>query len=212
MSGDAYPELGARALCGIEDVTAYAPGYEVDDRTDELLLRLIDSESRTFHKRTGREIVAITPPVNVRRFDLGAWHVRQRKVLLGDLASAPTTVRIYDHDQSTLLQTLAAADYVTLPRVRQEWEPIRALTFPYGTPDPAELAPARVLEVTGTWGFPLIPEDVREAVAGMVLFRYARDAASAGTQLAESLAQVDVGALFANAQRVLRSHSSGPFA
>jgi hypothetical protein len=115
-------------------------------------------------------------------------------------------VRVIDWDQTTVAQTLSAASYVLLPRVRQAWEPITGLAFPAATSDPAHLAVGRVLEVDGSWGFPVVPDDIREACARLVLFRYVSDAAQAGTLLAESLAEVAVGALFASARSVVESY------
>jgi hypothetical protein len=197
----------ARSLCELEDAASYAPGYRSDPATDSVLRQLIAAESRAIHERTGREFKAIMPVVGTRRFDIASWNSSERKVRIGD-ASAITTVKVIDSDQVTEIETVAAANYVTLPRVRQEWEPITALLFPSRSASAASLLSGRVLEVAGTWGFPSIPADLREACAKLVVTRYVSDAAAAGSAFSEALAEVNVGALFASAREVVESYTT----
>jgi hypothetical protein len=195
-----------KGLCELSDVISYAPRYRSERTTDALLERMILAESRMIQRETGREFLALSPAVNPRRFDLTLWHVRHRKVYIGD-AAAVTTVKVIDYDQSTVVETIASTNYVLMPRVRDTtWEPITALHFPPQSPDPADLYVGRVLEVDGTWGFPAVPDDIREACAKLVVARYAFDVASAGTQLAEALDAVNVGALFASGRAVVESY------
>lgn len=195
----------ARELCVLADVTSYAPGYVTDATTDALLNRLITAESRTWHEDTGREFSAIAPAVNTRRFDLGSYREESRKVRIGD-ASTVSTVKIIAADQTTEVATVSSANYVLLERVREEWQPITALWFPPSSPSPATFVWDNVLEVTGTWGFPAIPADVKEGVAAMVIFRYMNDVTTAGTRFAEALAELNLGALFAGAQAAKRNY------
>jgi hypothetical protein len=209
------PLVVFRGLCELADVYSYAPGYRrrPDADTDALLERLILAETRAIQRDTGREFVAIYPAQATRRFDLGTAEVSSRVVRIGDLAQAPTgssTVKLIDADQVTVAQTVAAADYVPLPRVRGSWEPITGLFFPPSTPAAAELVGGRVLEIalagTDVWGYPSVPDDIREACAKLVVSRYALDVANAGTLLAESLAEVNVGALFASGRSTIESY------
>ena len=194
-----------RALCEIEDVTAYAPGYRDDPTTTSVLEQLINAESRAIHQETGREFKAITPAADPRQFQVWDWNANCRIVNIGD-ATTVTTVTVKDATGTTL-QTVTTADRVSLPRIREEWEPITGLYFPFDSASPANfLGGTRVLEVTGTWGFPLVPVDLKEACARLVLFRYITDVTAAGSSFAEALAEVNVGALFANARSVVERY------
>lgn len=197
--------MAVRDLCTSGDVTSYAPGYTSDATTDALIVRLVTSESRSFHQQTGREVKAIDPAVATRRFDVAPWNARHRMVQIGDITTV-TTVKIIDPDQTTELETVATANRVSLPRVREEWEPITGLYFPYSSASPVTLSAGYVVEVNGTWGFPSVPADVKEAVAGMVLWRYVSDVSAAGTRFAEALAEINVSAIFANAQSVIEGY------
>ena len=195
----------ARGLCELEDVTAYAPGYKSDPRTDAVIEQFILAASREMSQRTGRELKAITPVLSTRRFDFDYDSLRSRVVHIGDAASI-SSVKVIDEDQASVIETVAAANYVTLPRNRQEWEPINALYFPDRSPLPAGFSWGRVIEVTGTWGFPAVPADLKEACARLVVFRYVTDVTQAGTQFSESLEGINVGSLFASSRDVIESY------
>lgn len=197
----------ARALCELEDVTAFVPGYVSDPMTDALLEQLIIAESRAIHGRTGREFKVISPAVGTRRFDISPANEYTRTIRIGDLATL-STVKIISTNQVTELQTVASPNYVALPRVREEWEPITGLFFPPGTGAAASILYGYVLEVTGTWGFPALPADLRQACAQRVIFRYVSDAAAAGTRFSEALAEINIGALFASSEAVISNYQS----
>lgn len=212
------PALVFRGLCELADVISYAPGYRKrpDSDTDGLLERMILAETRSIQRETGREFVAHYPTVATRRFDIEPWNVRQRKVYVSDLAQAPTgasTVKILAADQSTVVQTVTSTDYIVFPRVRAASDPITAFVFPPGTSAAVSLVSGYVLEIvlagTDVWGFPSVPDDIREACAKLVVARYALDAANAGTLLSESLAEVNVGALFASGRSTVESYTLG---
>ena len=197
--------MAARDLCTRADVTSYAPGYTSDATTDALLDRLITAESDTIHRRTAREFKAISPAVDPRKFDIDDANCRARTIRIGDV-SAVTVVKLIDTDQTTTTQTVTTPNYVLLPRVREEWEPYTSIYFPPGSTAASTLTAGAVLEVTGTWGFPAVPDNIREACASFVLFRYVADVAAAGTRFAEALAEINVGALFAGAMAVVESY------
>lgn len=202
----------ARELAQLADVTQLVPGYTSDVQTDALLNALITSESRSAHQKAGREFVTIDG-ATTRIYDLTSRHHRVRRVRVGDMTTV-TTVTIEDL-QGTLLETVAAANRVSLPRVREEWEPITRLWFPDSSASPAtHLRAGYVLKIVGVWGFPSIPADLELAVAKMVLVRYIADAANAGTALADALNEqgFDAGRAFASAQDVIRSYSAPPLA
>lgn len=198
----------SRVLCARPDVIRLVPGYSDDPNTDGILEDLIQAESQTWLNDTGREVVAIASGSSTRSFDMNAWHARNRRVMIGD-ASTVTAVEIADQGGDTV-ETVSSSDYVAVPRTRQSWEPIVGLWFPPLSDTPASwLGPGYVLKVTGTWGFPSVPNDVRLAVARMVLVRYVSDATPAGSALADALTEqgFDLAAAFASAQAVKRSYT-----
>lgn len=192
----------SRWLCELEDVTAYAPGYRSDPATDALLEQLIAAESQRIQRRTSREFRPITPASALRKFHLTEANLRSRVVRLGDVQSV-TLVRLLDRDQATELETIVTPNYVLMPETRQEWEPATAVYLPPYSAAASALLAGAVLEVTGVWGFPSIPPEIRQACAASVVFRYMQDAAAAGTRFAEALAEVNLGALFASAREAI---------
>lgn len=208
------PAVVFRGLCELADVVSYAPGYarSPNPTTDALLERLIMAETRAIERETRREFVPIFPAVATRRFDLDGNAVASRTVYVGDMAAAPTTVTIVDDDQTSTIETVTSANYVLLPRVRYPFQSIRALHFPLYSPAAATLEVGGLVEITATWGFPEIPDDIREACAKLVISRYALDAANAGSLFSEALAEVNVGALFASARATVRGYAEFPLA
>lgn len=209
VGGSAY--ASDRDLCTLADVTGLVPGYESDTDTDTLLQQLIASESRAAHRTTGREIIAIYPAQATRRYDLTDWHARNRRVRIHD-ATTISTVKVIDYDQTTELETVATTDRVSLPRVREEWQPIDELWFPSGTANPATIRPGLALEVNGTFGWPMVPEDLRMAVAKLTLYRYLESAADQGTALADAVAETGFspGVAFASGTATIRDYARRP--
>lgn len=207
-----HAPYSARALCSLVDVLRYIPGYQSDPDTDEALEALIAAESQTQHQRRGREFVAIAG-ANPRLFEITPRVVRTRHVRVGDLATI-TTVRILEQDETTLVATVAGTAYEALPRIRQEWEPIRKIGLRATTYGGPTLAPGRYVEVTGTWGFPQLPENVRQAVAKLVIVRYLSDVAFDGTSFADAVreSEISVGALLRSANEALANYGPVPFA
>lgn len=204
--------LSTRALCTLDDVARLVPGYRATDETQDALVTLINTESVTAHRDADREFVPLAGNLT-RVFPITRTVVRRRLVRIGDCATV-STVKILDLDQATELETVAAADRVSLPRVRDSWEPVEQLGFPAGTGSPADLRCGGLVQVTGTWGFPDIPQDLQTAVAKMVLVRYLADITTRGTSLAEALdAQgFNAGVAFASARDTILSYQLAPFA
>lgn len=197
----------SRALCTRADVIRLVPGYTDDPSTDGVIDDLIQAESQTWLRDTSRELVAIATGSSARLFDVGWKEVATRKVRIGDAATV-ASVEIQDQTGATV-ETVASGDYVEMPRTRQAWEPITSLWFPPGSSNTASLAQGYVVEATGTWGFPAVPEDVRISIARMVLVRYVADVAPTGTRFADAINEqgFDIAMAFASAQSVKRSYS-----
>lgn len=210
-----HAPASSRGICSRADVMRLVPGYSDDPDTDGVLEEIIKAESRSAHQLYGREFVSIAS-ATTRTFDLDEWSVRERRVRVGDMTTV-TTVVIKDVNGVTL-ETVAAADRVSLGsdgnRTREEWEPITELWFPPTTAAASSLAEGNVVVVTGVWGFPELPADLRMAVAKLVLVRYLADAANAGTALADAANEqgFDAGIAFVSAREVLRSYQESRFA
>lgn len=204
--------LATRAICEIDDVARLVAGYRPTDETQDVLVFLINAESRDAHRVSGREFVALSDNTT-RVFDITPGVVRAREIRIGDCATV-TTVKILDANQTTELETVASTDRVLLPRLRDTWEPITSIAFPPSTAVPATLACGGLVQVTGTWGFPAVPDDLRAAVAKMVLVRYLADITNGGTSLAEALNEqgFNPGAAYASARDTIRGYSRPPFA
>lgn len=162
-------ELSTRALCSLDDVKQYVNLVDEVDQ-DELLIRLINSASEAVYTITGREFKTIGSNPQTRTFD--AVEVYANGFLyLGDF-TAISSVVIYD-DYDNIVQTMDISDVILLPRNRQPWEPYQAIKLRHQS-----VSSTQYLEVTGTWGFPSVPEEIRQAVVVTVGIWYARDIAS----------------------------------
>lgn len=148
----------------LRDPTLAAVGSTMNDLIDEI----ITQASRDFMAECGREIVLLrgTNP-QARDLDVGGYY-RDREIPVGDLASTPTAVALVMEDGTTAATLTVAVDVEPLPRFREAWEPITALRLRYSA---GTLAAAYRLRVTGTWGWPAVPEDVQLAVRDTVVFR-----------------------------------------
>jgi hypothetical protein len=202
----AHAPFGSRQLCGRGDVIRLVPGYSDDQSTDGILEDLIASESQTWLNETGREFVPIAAASSTRSFDVAWQHCATRKIRIGD-ANTITAVETSDQAGNTLA-AVTAGDWVGLPRTRQAWQPITRIWFPPNSGAAVTLNPGYVLEVTGTWGFPAVPDDVRISVARMTLVRYLLDATQTGSQLSDALNEqgFDIAMAFAASQAVKRDY------
>jgi hypothetical protein len=204
-----------RGLCELEDVLAYAPGYESDDATNALLEQLIEAESYWIQKRTKHEYVG-PGASSIRRYDLGEFagdpfdviYGAEREVDIDPLMDATgLVVRIFEANGTTLTATVPATDYTLLPRVRDAFEPYDVIRFTRAGPSPATLSSTGILELeSASFGWQAVPPDIVQACAKRVLLRYLTDAAGAGTALAAALAGVNVDGLLASSSEVLTDH------
>lgn len=207
---------GGRDLCTLADVYGYIPGFDPADPdnadTVAKLAALITSRSRSIHQDTSREFVAIAG-TNPRTFDLTAAIVQRRQMRIGDAVTI-SQVELFDYDGVTSLGIVEPSLYTPYPRVREEWEPIVRLKFPYRpSSSPLLLAPGRTLELTATWGFPSIPTDIREACAALVITTSLTDVAQAGTDLSDAVdPTLNISGLIRNSLDTIQSYNAGGFA
>lgn len=195
---------GGRDLCELADVLRYVPGYASEPDTDEALQVLITAESGSIHQETGREFVAI-PGLDPRLFALDEYTLRTGLIWISD-CTAIGDVEIQAEDGSTV-QVLDPGDYRTLPLVRQEWEPIRTILVHSNSLSLLHLR--RFVQVTGTWGYPSIPANIRQACAKRVILRYLSDVAAQGTAFSQAVDEsgINLGALFRSAMEAVGRHA-----
>jgi hypothetical protein len=192
--------VATRDLCTLTDVCKLVPGYTAgtDTGTDATLNELITEQSRDAMEACGREFTPVeaTQPA-LRAFDITETVYRTRKLRIGDMAAAPTSLDLYNVD-GTLAQSLTSSSYVLLPRVREDWQPYSTVWFRWDASVAATLwgmdgwwrGGGLEARINATWGFPSVPTTVKDAVARLVIVRYLNDAASVGTQFADAADRV----------------------
>jgi hypothetical protein len=166
--------IGARALVSLDETKDWLQQQGVDFSEDLELVRVINDISDRFMQEAQREFKPISTSPAARLFDVEPVGWRTGIVMLGDLASAPTLVEILDTNWSTVLETVSAADYTLHPQIREAWEPIRRIEFNYGN-GVTYLQRGFKVRVTGTWGFPTVPGNVRQAILDSVAWTMDRD-------------------------------------
>ena len=166
------------------------------------VIRVINDVSDRIHYEAAREFKAQGANPAIRLFAIPAmsspdpWYVDgeylgnsniwSRTVSIGDLAATPTLVEIIDQDWTTVVETVAAGDVTAHPMNREPWEPIQALEL---HSDVAALSSGMRLRVTGTWGFPQVPGNIRQAALDAIAATLDRDVESYSTDLAPMQAQ-----------------------
>lgn len=164
---------GPRDLCTLAEAKAYVGIDDEEDATayDDELERLISAASRALSSAFGREFVAIADDQpEARVFPLDPRHVGSRIVPIGDLAGEPDLVEVLRRDTGDVVRELAASEYSALPRPRDEVQPVERLDLRF-----VRLTLHDDLRVTGSWGFPQVPEDVRQATLETVRAWFVRD-------------------------------------
>jgi hypothetical protein len=180
--------LGARALVGLRETKDWLNQQNIDTSEDWELVRVINDISDRFHKEAEREFKVdgtnpqtrtfIAEPVGRRMPQyidgdyVGDYNSTRRRIKVGDMASAPTVVQLMDSDWTTVLETVAVSDVTALPSPRASSDPITELEF---QTDVTSLSNGMRVKVTGAFGFPSVPGDVRQAVLDAVASTMDRD-------------------------------------
>jgi hypothetical protein len=162
--------LNARALCTLDDVKDYINLAE-DVAQDDLIIRLINAASEAIHTITDREFVPMGSNPQIRTFD--AYEVYANGFLyLGDFTDLES-ISIYSGASDQLINEVNMADVTMLPRNPKPWEPYQAIRLRNN-----RLAWDYYLDVLGDWGFPMIPDEIRQACVVTVSVWHARDIAN----------------------------------
>lgn len=165
--------LSGRALVGLGQTKDWLAMRQVDTSDDLKIVQAINAASKHIHEVSGREFKPKGTNPETRTFDLPQAGYR---VQVGDLqtaVTASTTISVSQFDPATSLHTFTASDYTALPRTRDPDEPVTSIYFMRTVRGYYRLN--NVLNVTGYWGWPSIPEDVRHACMDTVAFWLDRD-------------------------------------
>lgn len=150
--------ISTTTYCSRDDVKLARRG--LPDALDELIDALIIRASATIDSHTGRRYGLTTTATD--RFYLLAPYQRDRVVLIDDLSTTPTQAALVDEDEDDTTTLVVADDLRLLPRNRWSDQPITAVRihstagWDYG------------LRIRGIWGWPVVPEVVREATVTTV--------------------------------------------
>ncbi len=151
-----------RDLCSLDDVTStLGITLAVDDPREPVLTRLIKAASDEIYSFTDREFISATKdywddPTDTedRVYDVGWYGLGRNVVEIGDLMEEPTEVAIYH--RSDVIALVDPADYELFPKVRQKGWPYQFIRFMAH-----HTHSSYAIHITGKWGFPIVPEDVR---------------------------------------------------
>lgn len=168
--------LAADALTTVEDVVAFI-GLEADDVTDrveDVLTRLVNSASGYVRDETAREFVTTATNPATRRFDYDGSRILRIEPFDLRVGSA-ITVTIDPDDAAIVLES-------------DEFR-AKPTNAPHGVYDRIMLlneyavtALGGIVAVTGTWGFPAVPDEIVDAVHRIVDSVFDRDLAIASEQ------------------------------
>jgi hypothetical protein len=156
-----------RTLTTLDDVKAILEEDSAD--YDGVLTKWIVSASELIYKASGhREFKPLTDGPETRWFDFGYGYnpLAYEFSLRADIADAPTEVVITDDKEAEWITFDVATEVTLLPRIREPWEPIRRLRLDWRKV--GCVPPIFLLKVTGSWGFPAVPDDISDACAKQV--------------------------------------------
>jgi hypothetical protein len=193
--------LSIRSLCTLDDVKGWLPGFTfgIADAADDVLTRCINNATDLVYEYARREFIAenavaggvtqlpaglATIAPQLRTFDVTEdilhWYDEDnfRRLAIGDISAAPTLVTIKDQN-GTVVETATSAQYVPVDdlgrRRPKPGRPFRALWFRDDVTVASTLRAGYVVEVTGVWGFPSVPEGARQAAIETAALPYAKD-------------------------------------
>lgn len=163
--------MATHDLCSLADVKAADTGlWNEATSLDALITDLITQASEALMAWAGRRYAPADASDVARLVEVGGFY-RGGVVPVHDLVAAPTTVRILDQDAATVVAEIAAGGWVALPVTRDpDVDPVTAVRVFATT-----LRPTDLLEVTGRWGWPVVPERARRACVVTVM-QWLRDA------------------------------------
>lgn len=164
--------LSDRALVGLSETKDWLQQQNIDTGEDLELVRVINDISQRFHDEAGREFKPILAGTQTRSFPVNQW---SRCIFVGDLAvlsTASDAVKVVGSDWTSTIATVDVNYVRGLPTVREAWQPIRELEFNQNQIRPG---PGMRVDVKGTWGFPSVPGNLRQAALDAIAVVMDRD-------------------------------------
>ncbi len=173
-----------RDLCSLNDVTStlgitLTPG----ENRESLLTRLIKAASEEIYSFTGREFISATKdywddPIDTetRYYPAEIYGLNRNVIEIGDMMELPTDVQILSVTSPSDDPIPVETNYLLYPLNRQFGWPytvMRLLT--------KSLRHTDQLAITGKWGFPQVPEDVRNGCIETVRLWYDQISLHSGT-------------------------------
>lgn len=165
--------LSDRALVRLGETKDWLAQRNVDTSNDGKIISRINAASEEIMRVSGREFKPHGTNPEARIFYLG-WN--GNTVDVGDLqtaSTASTSLSVYQTETGTLLTTFASTDYIALPQNREPWRPITGIYFQRGSW--GYNRSDNYLSVTGYWGFPEVPQNIKHATMDTVAFWLDRD-------------------------------------
>ena len=148
--------ITAPGLCSLDDVKLVRQDVTGGAR-DALIEALIARASAAIERAAERQFT-IDAGVAADRF-FPMVRNAERSVRIDDLSATPTEVEVINAAGTSVHTATVASDVVTGPRNRRAWEPITSLRLRSAVP----MSDYYELRVRGIWGWPAVPDDVREA-------------------------------------------------
>lgn len=152
--------LSSRALVSVAETKDWLQSQNINTYEDLDLVRVINDISERAHDEAEREFKTTATNPHARTFQMTNYSLTRHAIHVGDVA-AVTLVEILDDDWTTVIETVDAADWSLQPMVKKAWEPYRRIEFQR---DVTSFRAGMRVRVTGTWGFPSVPGNVRQAV------------------------------------------------
>jgi hypothetical protein len=165
--------ISSRALVTLAEAKDWLNQQGIDFDEDNELVRVINDLSDRAHQEAQREFKVVGSNPQTRDFPVDDYALVRGEILIGD-ATAITQVQLIDNDWSSVVETVDAADWQARPMVRQPWEPIRRIKLNYLN-GASYLRGGYLVRVTGSWGFPQVPQSVRQAVLDGIAAAVDRD-------------------------------------
>lgn len=167
--------LSTRALVGLAETKAWLEEKDIDTGNDLELVALINAASEAVAAAAQREFKPNGTNPSTRYFDIDCFSTTfsTRTVAIGDLTSASAVT--LTSEAGSLYASPSASEYVLLPRTRKPWEPATHLRLFKTSSAIGALLDGNLLTVTGTWGFPSVPEDIKHATMDTVAYWRDRD-------------------------------------
>lgn len=154
----------SRSLCTLAEVRAYIGKPVEDRRQDPVLLDLIGAASRAIEQYARRQFTLDTS--SSARIFIASEAAREDHYRIDDLSAAPTAFAVLDADGDSVGTLDVATELEYLPLRRRSDEPIEG--FRLRPRASLALAGSYRLSITGTWGWPSIPEQIRLAAVQQV--------------------------------------------